>query len=131
MLPWAGFSTMLWQRNEMPLQNTDTLWTPTAIIDDAHPLGAAKDDIQLLGFTFKRQFEAYWEPSRHALLVALIGTIGLYVDWQRPVPDSRQAYFESITTLERVGRVGTRSFNAAPGDETGERRRLRLTFIGQ
>lgn len=124
--PFAGFGSFLFQQSEMALAGTDTLWISKPIIDQAHPLGSAIDNIQVLAFASAvRTFEANFSPARHALLLTLLGTAAIFVDWQVPVPDARQAFFSVLEVVERAG--GPIMLD----NLTRERRRLRLGFIAQ
>ena len=102
--PFAGFGSMVWEDSEKPIRGSDTRWVPgKPVLDQSHPLGAAVDDIQLLGRASPtREFEAYFEESRLTVLEALVATWGTLVDWT-PSPDNT----------------------------TGERWRCRLRFVGQ
>jgi fructose-1,6-bisphosphatase/inositol monophosphatase family enzyme len=101
--PWAGFSSFLFTRDEIPIFGTDMGWQRLPSIDRARPLGSATDSIVTTAAgSATRAFELYLDPTRLAALEALVNTTGTFTDWERPTPDTRSAFLRALLNLERL-----------------------------
>jgi hypothetical protein len=96
--PWAGFGTFQFSRDEQPIFGSDTGWArPQPSYSQSRPLGSATDSIVTLAMgSAVRSYEVYLTPTRFTALEALVNTRGLHTDWNRPTPDSRQAFLASL-----------------------------------
>ena len=127
--PFAGFSTLLWTREEMPLPGTDVGWVRTPSYSRVRPLGSARDSIVTLAVgSAERSWELYLTPTRLTAHEAVVNSTATLVDWDRPVPDQRSAFLTRVEPLEFVA-VACRDEGALPG--TARRIRTRLTFVSQ
>ena len=123
--PFAGFSSFLFQRDEMPTDSVGGQWNVGPNYQKSRPLGATRDSILTVAVgSAVRSFECYMFPARYATLRALINTAGLFTDWTRPTPDSRQAFLDNAEDLGSVA--------VLCDDGTTQRKiRVRVTLTSQ
>ena len=101
--PFAGFSSFLFTREEIPIFGTDLGWQRLPSIDRTRPLGSATDSIVTTAAgSATRAFELYLDPTRLAALEALVNTTATFTDWERPTPDSRSAFLSTLLNLQRL-----------------------------
>ena len=96
--PFSGFGTFLFDREEQPVFGSDLGWNrPSPSVERSRPLGSSTDSIVTLAIgSAERSFEMYLSPQRVRDLEARVTTTGLLTDWERPDPDSRQAFLVSV-----------------------------------
>ena len=123
--PFAGFGSMLFPREEMPIFGTDMGWNRSPSLSRARPLGSATDSIVTLAIgSAVRTFELYLYPARFAQLQALVNTSAAFVDWERPTPDNRQAFLSKVEQVAWVASLCS--------DGTTEKKiRTRVELISQ
>ncbi len=127
--PFAGFGTVLFTREEMPLPGTDVGWVRSPTYSRVRPLGSARDSILTLAIgSAERSWELYLAPARLAALEALLNSTATLVDWDRPVPDQRSAFLTGVEPQEFVA-VACRDDGSSPG--TARRIRTKLTWVSQ
>lgn len=102
--PWPSFGGFRFLGvNERPIFRTDRGWNISITTSRQRPLGTATDSIVTLAIgSASRSFELYLTPARFATLQALVNTTALFTDWDRPDPDSRQAFLASVMQLDRT-----------------------------
>lgn len=99
--PWAGFGTFKFQRDEHPIENTDTDWTRDPSYSESRPLGSSTDSFVALAVgSATRSYEIYITPDRFRTLEALVNTSASHVDWNRPFPDQRNAFLKRLSIQE-------------------------------
>lgn len=127
--PFAGFGTVLFSREEMPLPDTDVGWVRSPTYSRVRPLGSARDSILTLAIgSAERSWELYLTPARLAALEALLNSTATLVDWDRPVPDQRRSFLTGVEPQEFVA-VACRDDASSPG--TSRRIRTKLTWVSQ
>lgn len=101
--PWASVgASFLFKRDEQPIFGTDLGWLRDPSYNRARPLGTAIDSIVTLAIgSSVRQFECYLSPTRYTQLEALQNTADSFTDWDRPTPNSQQAFLARISALDR------------------------------
>lgn len=103
MYPWPSFGAFTFQRDEMPLFGTDVGWILQPAYSRKRTLGSASDTVVVTSLgSRERSFECYLEPDRFRQLELLVSTQASFTDWNRPLPDERQAF---LTLVEPVGNV--------------------------
>lgn len=101
--PWAGFGGMQFNKEEHAIWGTDPGWNNAPKISRTSPLGSATDVMTALAIGSRdRVFEMFLTPARFEALRSLINTTGLFTDWERPIPDSRQAFLVNVESMENV-----------------------------
>lgn len=125
--PWPSFSTdFLFQRDEQPIFGTDTGWARAPSYSRSRPLGSATDSIVVLAIgSAIRSFECYLSPDRFDTLEGYINTSASFTDWERPTPDSRDAFLLQITPLDPDVRV------VCSDGVTRKRIRTRVDLVSQ
>lgn len=127
--PFAGFGNFTFLHTEKPIWDTDPSWQNQLSYGRTLPLGANRPSILGLGSQAERTFEVYMSPGRVALLSGLLGTVGTFVDWDRPVPTQRSAYLSAVNTSTNIATVDNKPGD--PTDTTQRRQRVRITLIAQ
>lgn len=98
----ARFGTFTFTREESAVWPTDSGWrSEVETIDLLPPNGAPL----MLGAQVQRQtrtFAVLLPRDRLVDLQALIGTTDTFVDWSRPVPETRTAYLAGIQQDDNV-----------------------------
>lgn len=101
--PWPSFGGFRFLRNEQVLHVSDSGWSRNLALSQQKPLGSATDNIVTLAVgSAVRTFECYLTPSRFSTLEALVNTTALFTDWDRPTPDSRQAFLRRVNQVRRT-----------------------------
>lgn len=102
--PWPSFGGFRFLGvDERPVFRTDSGWNRRISTSRQRPLGTATDSIVTLAVgSASRAFEVHLTPARLAILEALVNTTALFTDWERPNPDSRQAFLMAVTQLDRT-----------------------------
>lgn len=101
--PWPSLDTFLFERDERPLDGTDSGWNIRPSYSRSRALGANLDNVVTLAIgSAERSFEAYLAPARFSALSALVNTPATFTDWQQPDPDSRAAFILNVTELGRT-----------------------------
>lgn len=101
--PWASFSGFFFHREETAIYGTDIGWVKTPSYSRQRPLGTATDVITTLSIgSAERTFELHLTPARYTALESLLNSQGLFTDWTRPTPDSRQAFLAEVSPLGDV-----------------------------
>src|SRR5262249_41975347 len=91
----------LFKREESPLYGTDLGWISNPQYVRQSPLGSSGDSIITTAIgSFDRTFEIYLSPERFNILQSLVNSSYEFTDWERPVPDSRQAFLASVIQLD-------------------------------
>lgn len=123
MYPWPSFGGFSFRKEEHAIYGTDAGWTNAPTYARNRPLGSDSDVITALSIgSAERTFEIILTPERFAALFNLLNTKGLFTDWERPIPDSRQAFLSELVPLANVISSDTRA--------TAQRKRhCRVTFI--
>ncbi len=125
--PWSSFGAFKFQRREQVLHDTDSGWSRTPAISQQRPLGSAIDSIVTLAVgSAVRTFECYLTPARFITLEALVNTSALFTDWDRPTPDSRQAFLRRVSQVRRTD-VLVRSSNGVTPNSI----RARVELVSQ
>lgn len=123
--PWAGFSNLLFERGEEPIRGTDSDWVVNPSYARSRPLGSAVDSILTTAIgSATRTLQAYFSPDRLALLEALQNTLGVFTDWERPTPDTRNAVLLRVIPISRETMV-------CPDGSTNLRIRTQLELASQ
>ena len=131
--PWAGYDGLgNFKRAEMPLFGTDKGWNYSPQIDYGKVLGAAREDVAVLGLgSARRSWEMHMEPDRFATLQALIGTFGTLTDWTRPTPDSRAVVLAQVEQVDpEVGQGGCDTSVSTPA-HASRKIRVRVDWVSQ
>lgn len=101
MYPWPSFGGFLMKREEHIIYGTDTGWVLTPNYQRTRPLGTSTDVIITLSIGSKeRSFEVNLSLARYNQLEAMVNTTALFTDWNRPIPDSRQAFLASVSPVD-------------------------------
>ncbi len=102
--PWPSFGSFKFSGvDERSIFKTDLGWNRRISTSRQRPLGTGTDSIVTLAVgSASRTFEVRLTPARLATLEALVNTTALFTDWDRPTPDSRQAFLASVTQLDRT-----------------------------
>jgi len=126
--PFASFGAFYFTKQETALPGTDSGWNSTNTkLSIRSPLGSARDDILLLAVGSQtRQFECLLAPARLVTLRALLGTVALFTDWERPLPNSFDAYLANATQSDPVAVLCRDA-----GGVTQKRFRVRVELISQ
>lgn len=100
MYPFPSFGGFQFKREETAVYGTDTGWNIVPAYSRQRPLGSAADAITTMSIgSADRSFELYLTPERFQILLSLINTKALFTDWNRPVPDSRNAFLAEVTQI--------------------------------
>lgn len=101
--PFPSFGSFLFTRDEASLWDSDSFWNRSPSYARSRPLGSNSDNSVLMAIgSAERSFECYLSPSRFTTLEALVGTVGSFTDWDRPVPTTRNAL---LSRIEQRGRA--------------------------
>ena len=126
--PFPGFGSFVFQREEWPIDGTDSGWRRSPVRDRTRNLGSAIDSIVTLAVgSAERSWEAHLEPARLAALEELISSTEDFVDWNRPTPEQRRAYLENV---EPIRNVAAREF-VSDDNPTRRKTRVRISIISQ
>lgn len=97
--PWASFGAFTFAPWETALDLVGGSWNFQLNESRQAAVGGIVDSIQLISISSgRRQFDCFMSPARVDALRAYVGTVGLFTDWARPLPDSRQARLDGIAT---------------------------------
>jgi hypothetical protein len=111
MYPWPSFSSFLFKKRETVVFGTDQGWALAPSYVQGRPVGSTKDHIVATAIgSATRTFEIYLEQDRFIQLQALLNTVGLFTDWERPVPDSRQAFLTEVSPQEKAFHIDHEGF---------------------
>lgn len=125
--PWPSFGSFRFAKDERVVFDTDNGWLRQPSISEQRPLGSATSSIVTLAIgSARRTFECRLTPARFAALEALVNTTALFTDWDRPTPDSRQAFLRSVTPLDRSEVLVCRNDGSTPNTV-----RVRVELISQ
>lgn len=125
--PWPSFGSFRFSREERAIFDTDEGWERQPAISQQRPLGSAIDSIVTLAIgSASRTFECRLTPARFTALEALLTTTALFTDWDRPTPDSRQAFLRAVTPLDRTDVLICRNDGSTPNTV-----RVRVELISQ
>ncbi|KKL78763.1 hypothetical protein LCGC14_2021590 [marine sediment metagenome] len=101
--PWPSFGAFHFKKSELPIMRTDSGWNAILSATEQRPLGTATSSIVVMAVgSQRRRFECYLAPDRFATLQALLNTTATFTDWDRPTPNSRQAFLRSVVQLDRT-----------------------------
>lgn len=101
--PWFSFGAITFTPEESIILDSDSLWNRDISLSRARPIGAARDDVQVLAIgSEERQFELYLSAPRLDALKALVGTTATFTDQKKPIPDTRSAFLAKLTAQESV-----------------------------
>lgn len=102
MYPWPSFGTFVFTREEAILWGTDVGWVLAPSIAQNRAIGATRDNILATSIGSRtRSFEINLKPDRQAELESFLNTTALFTDWERPTPDSRQAFLLEVTPTDK------------------------------
>lgn len=126
MYPWPSFGTFVFTREEAILWGTDVGWVLSPSIAQARAIGATRDNILATTIGSRiRSFEIILKPDRQAVLEGFINTTALFTDWERPAPDSRQAFLAEVTPVDKFFTSNKLSGRPAIA------RRFRISLVSQ
>ncbi len=126
--PWPSFGGFHFQKNERPIPKSDSGWNVVLSVTEQRPLGTATSSIVVMAVgSQRRRFECYLSPNRFATLQALLNTTAAFTDWDRPTPNSRQAFLRSVVQLDRTPVLESR----CPDGVTPNSVRARVELVSQ
>lgn len=103
MYPWPSFGSFQFKPKETALFGSDQGWGLSPSFVQQRPVGATKDHIAATSIgSASRSFEIYLEPARFAILESLLNTVDTFTDWERPTPDSREAFLSEVSPQEKI-----------------------------
>lgn len=104
----ASFGTFIFEFNEEPQWNTDSLWRRRPSYSRKRPLGSGADVIRTMALgSYERSFEVMLTPARFSELLALLNTTAQFVDWNSPTPDSRSAFLAACEPVAMIDNTRT------------------------
>lgn len=101
--PFPSFGGFNFQRSEYPIFGTDQGWNISPSYQRSRPLGSAIDVIVTSSIgSADRSFECYLTPERYQQLFNMVNTRAVFTDWDRPTPDSRNAFLSEISRVDEA-----------------------------
>lgn len=104
--PWPSFGTFQFKREESAHFETDAGWVLAPSFVQQRPIGSTVDNVFAVSIgSATRSFEITLTRTRFLELQQFLNTTAVFTDWNRPQPDTREAFLSEVTPLEQVSNV--------------------------